>query len=497
MSDIPEPAPFEDARRVARNTIILLASKFISKPLYLIYIFLIARALGVEDFGRYSFAITFAGFFVILADFGLKTPVQRAIARDRDLTSLYLINALWIKVVLTLVAIAVFYGTVVISGYGSLYGAILYVALAIVVIDSGSQMLYQVFRAHEVMHYEAVVNVLRLAFMLILTLLVIEMGYGLMTILLVMLLSITLALSFNSVIYSKKCSTGGGRCDWKVARNFLKMAVVFGLGSGLYTLYSKIDIVMLERMAGQRSVGLYAAAYTLLENLEIICVVYIAAFMPHLFRTLTVSKERALHQSGRSIGYLLLIGLPTATGLSMLSGDVIELLYGADFAPSAAALAVLIWAVPVKYTFMVLSALLIALDKEKTGLYTGTLGVCVNILLNMLLIPLYAHLGAAIATLITETLILVFQCYFVHRYAGVIPLPVGSIKLVASNVILAICIWPIRDWGLLPVAPIAILAYAFLLYITGFFTTGEEDFLREMIGSLRNRLGNSVDKNNG
>ncbi len=487
MSQTPETVPFETARRVARNTVILLSSKFISKPVYLIYIFLIARHLGVEGFGRYSFCLTFAGFFMIIADFGLKTPLQRAITRERGKTSLYFINALLIKIVLAITTIAMYYGAVFLFGYDASYGNILYVALAIVIVDSGTQFLYNVFRAHEIMHYEALIGVIRLCLMLGITFVIIQAGYGLTAILLVMLGCVILALSVTAFIYRSRFSTGGGEFKWEIARDFLKMSVVFGVGSGFYTFYSKIDILMLERMVGQHAVGLYSAAYTLIENLEIIGVVYASAFMPFLFKVLSESKERAHRACERSIGYLFLVGFPIAIGLGLMSEEVITLLYGPDFFASSAALSILIWVVPMKYMFMILAVLIIALNREVAGIYTGLAGVIVNVLLNLWLIPILAHRGAAIATLCTELLLVLFQIYLVKRYAKEIPLPPGLWKLFLSNIVFAAAILVFRGYGLYVVVPAGALTYIAALYVTRYFTGEEKDFLREVFGGFNLR----------
>jgi O-antigen/teichoic acid export membrane protein len=463
----------------------LLASKMASKPLSLLYIFLVARVLGVESFGKYSFILTFAGFFAVLADFGLKTPLQRSVARDRERTSLYVTNAFLIKAALSLATIAVFYAAAVLMGYTASYGTLLYVGLAIMLIDSVTEAFLHVFRAHEILKYEAMIGVVRVSLMLLFTVLVVELGKGLLSVLLVMLFSVTVAGIYVASVYSKKFSTGGGGYDRKIAGGFLRMALVFGLGSGLYTVYNKIDILMLERMVGQRSVGVYAAAYTLLENLEVVSIVYTAAFMPFLFRLLAGSREEAIGACGRSLGYLLAAGLPAALGLAFLSGEVIGLLYGSAYAASSPALAVLVWAAPLRYAFAVLTALLIAHDREATGLVVGGLGVLANVLMNLALIPAYAHQGAAVATVVTEVCMLALQVVFVKKYVGTVPVPNGFAKLLFANVLLGIIIWAARPLGLLAVILIAFASYILLLRLTGFLTRKEWDLMREVLKTVR------------
>jgi O-antigen/teichoic acid export membrane protein len=476
----PDSAASE--RRIARNTALLFASKIASKPLFLLYIFLVARHLGVESFGTYSFVLTFAGFFAVLADFGLKTPLQRAIARDTRRTSIYVTNAILIKAALSLVTVAAFHAAAVLLGYSSSYGILLYVGLAIVLLDSMGETILHVFRAHQVLKYEALVGIARGILMLLLAYLVMMLGGALFSLLIIMLVTVSIVTGFVAGVYVKRFSTGGGRYERKIAGDFLGMALVFGLGSGLYTLYNKIDILMLERMVGQGAVGVYAAAYTLLENLEVVSIVYTASFMPFLFRALAGSRAEALKACGSSLSWLLALGLPAATMLTLLSSEVVGFLYGAEFAASSPALAVLVWTAPVKYAFAVLSMLLIAHDREATGLVLGALGVLVNVLMNLALIPVYAQLGAAIATLGTELLMLGLQAAFVARYVGTVPLPKGSARLLVSNVLLGAIIWAARPLGLLPVLLLACTSYLVLLSLTGFLTRKEWAHLRGMMG---------------
>lgn len=467
--------------RVAKNTAILFASKVASKPLSLVYIFIVARALGVESFGKYSFILTFAGFFGVLADFGLKTPLQRAVARDRQRTSLYVANALLIKTGITIAAVAVFHAAASIFGYFSTYGILLYAGLAIVVLDSLTETLFHVFRAHEIFKYEALVCVARAGLLLLLTVIVVRLWEGLLPILLVMLVSIGLGVAFVVLVYLKRFTSGGFTYDGRIARDFLRMSLVFGFGSGLYTLYNKIDILMLERMVGQRSVGVYAAAYTLLENMEVVSMVFTAAFMPFLFRVLAVSREEAIGACRRSLGYLLAVGMPAAVILTLLSREVIGLLYGAQYAASGPALAILVWAAPLRYAFAVLATLLIAHDREGTGLVVGALGVPANVLMNLALIPLYAHAGAAAATVATEILMLILQVVFMMKYVGNVPVPEGLARLTFANLLLGLLLWAIRPLGLFPALAIALGAYLLLLRLTGFLTRERWEFVLHLI----------------
>ena len=57
-------------QRIAKNSLVLLASNIISKILSFFYVMYIARYLGAEGFGILSFALAFTGMFGVFADMG-------------------------------------------------------------------------------------------------------------------------------------------------------------------------------------------------------------------------------------------------------------------------------------------------------------------------------------------------------------------------------------------------------------------------------------------
>ena len=86
---------------VARNTTYYTAALIFQKILAFIYFSLIARFLGVEDTGKYTFALTFTTLFAIFIDLGLGPVLTREIAKAKEKTGQYLSNILALKIPLT------------------------------------------------------------------------------------------------------------------------------------------------------------------------------------------------------------------------------------------------------------------------------------------------------------------------------------------------------------------------------------------------------------
>lgn len=105
------------AQKVAKNTGVILAGQLINMALSLVVMVYLARYLGEEKFGMFSFALVFIGFFGIIANFGMKPIIVREISRDKAKARRVLGTSLSIKFLFSLVSIVLAYVVAVFLGY--------------------------------------------------------------------------------------------------------------------------------------------------------------------------------------------------------------------------------------------------------------------------------------------------------------------------------------------------------------------------------------------
>ena len=105
------------SRRIAANFLSLAGSQFISRIVQLAIFVYLARFLGKNDFGIFSFGLAFAFLFVIIADFGLSTLIVREISRDKKSAPKYLSNSITIKLLLSAIAFVSAYLFLNMAGY--------------------------------------------------------------------------------------------------------------------------------------------------------------------------------------------------------------------------------------------------------------------------------------------------------------------------------------------------------------------------------------------
>ena len=87
-------------KTIFKNMSWLLVSQIVASICGFIWTILIARYLGVNEYGVLGFALSFTGLMAIAVDFGISTHIVREIATDNSIAAKYIGNALPLKSIL-------------------------------------------------------------------------------------------------------------------------------------------------------------------------------------------------------------------------------------------------------------------------------------------------------------------------------------------------------------------------------------------------------------
>ncbi len=167
------------------------------------------------------------------------------------------------------------------------------------------------------------------------------------------------------------------------------------------TIYLKIDQVMLAWLIDEREVGIYAVAATLSEAWYFVPTAIVASLFPALIKKKKNNFEIYQQHLQKLYDLLFLIALVIAILVSIFANTIILTLYGEAYVQSSIVLVVHIWAGIFIFMRTLFSKWIIMEDLLVLSLYTQGFGGLLNIGLNLLLIPQYGAVGAAIATLVS------------------------------------------------------------------------------------------------
>ncbi len=181
--------------------------------------------------------------------------------------------------------------------------------------------------------------------------------------------------------------------DWKYA---LVAALPLGLGALAATLYFRVDTLFLSAARGGRAVAYYSAPYQIVESFWLISTSWNAAMLPALARR--YSPRTIEH----SIALLLSIGLPASLVITFRAEDIVTLVFGSAYLPAVLPLQLVIWVVPILFSYVPLVTALFVHDRQRDVLYVLLTNLVLALLLDAMLIPPYGVVGASIATLVVE-----------------------------------------------------------------------------------------------
>jgi len=200
--------------------------------------------------------------------------------------------------------------------------------------------------------------------------------------------------------------------DASLARSLFSKSWPLTLSGLTAAVYLKLDLIMLTSLTTAGEAGIYAIAARLSEIWYFIPSLLMTALFPTLIALKAGPKDRYEKRMQDVLDALAAAGTIIALVFTVGSGFIVNLLYGPDFAAAAPILAVHIWAGVFIFMRALLSKWLIAEDLYIFSLVTHGSGAIANIALNLVMIPRWGGMGAAVATLISYATVSYFSLLF-------------------------------------------------------------------------------------
>ena len=463
-------------RKVVSSTVISLIGQTVTWASTFLLTIAYGRFLGDVKFGELYFALTFVLLVGFPLEFGFNQQLTRDIAQKPEKAMRYLANTLVIKIVLWLF----------------LYGGILIVChllniseeeRVLISICGFTLLSTAIVNAFAALHYAFE----RVVFPVIGT--VLEKGLGALIgffvlksfanveIMAFILLGGSIVNSLWQAIWFFRLVGTEFTLDWSLMRDLMKTSIPFLVYGVLGVIYYRIDTVLLSLIASAEVVGWYGAGYRLFDTMIFLPNLVIMAIMYPVFSKLSLQNTTHLKLAiEKSMNFLLFCGIPIATTMMVAAPNIIGFLYHRqDFVQSIAVLQGLAPGVVFLYINTVLNTTLMSIKQEKKITFMAAAALVFNLSLNLLLIPRFLHVGAAIVTSLTELLLMCIAITLHPR--DLLPwrsLVVGGKALLAS-VVMAIVIYFIDTLSILEILPIALLIYFSVASLVG--TIPREDML--------------------
>jgi len=409
---------------VVRNASLLTVATIVARLSAFGLAIVMARVLGAESYGRYGLAFALGTVLVPLADFGMTPFVSREAARARTTADAAVRALVTVKLgLMAAVLVATGAATALAVDDGELAAVILAVLLGMLA-DGLAQFAFGYFQGRERMGFEAVVSTVSAILRSVGGVaLVIATGELLPAVAWLLVVSLG-QLAYCAWRLREELTQPGGAGLAPTPVRAIPWRVVgsMGLIHVFVLIYLRADAVIIGLILGEREVGWYTAAYTLLLGLQIVPYMIAVALTPVFARAYT--GDRALFNASwqEGIRAVLLVALPVAVVTSVLAGPIIGRFFGAEFDPAVSALAILVGAIPLAALNVVVGAALRGAGRERWLTTVSGIGAALNVGLNLWAIPTFGIDGAAVVTVATELAVALGLTGLAVR-GGIAPMP--------------------------------------------------------------------------
>lgn len=472
--------------RVAKNSILPMATSLLMKLIDLAFALLSLRVLGPVGTGRYGWAITVWLLANTITDFGLGILVTREVSRARAQANRFLTNTIILRVLLWAAALVPVGALALI--YLAFFDLTLDTAAALALLMVGmlpsslAASLAFLFNAYEKFEYRIAVDFTTRLLAVALGVVALVAGYGYVGLAVVSSITNLFTLTAFYALVRRTLFVPRWEPDRALVRWMFFEAFPLMLNNLLSSLFFRIDILILKPFKGDAVVGYYQTAYKFIDALNFIPSNFTLAIFPLLSRMAADAKDAMLRAYILSLKILLWLALPLTAGTIFVARELIMLFGGNAYLPdSAIALQVLIWFLPFSFINSVTHYVLIALGQQRFLTKAFVIGVVFNIAANLLAIPPLGYVGAGLTTIFSEIVLLLPFYYCVRKNLAAVPfVSIAWRPVVAASVMGLALWWLVARLGVVLAVPLAGLGYVSVLLALGALGEEERAVLRRL-----------------
>ncbi|MEZ4515377.1 MAG: flippase [Chloroflexota bacterium] len=447
-------------RLLSNTALAFLANVAVRASTSLLFI-LIGRNLGPTESGVFTLGTTYFTIVFGLSALGLHELLVRELSPRREESAHYLANFLAIRLATTVLTylLLVVALRLVLPYNAETEQVILILSLAAIP-EAIFSICQALFESHEILIVPTVAALINSGVKIIGGFILLRSGYGVTALAWLMVAGSALSLLAYPPsllrLFREVPQRLRANLDWAFSKAQLRETPSFFTIHLFSILDYQTDAFLISLLLTETDLGYYTAALTITLAISMLSFAVRAAIYPVMARYARTDREKLVTLHEKANQYLIAFILPVATGVALLADPIIRLIYGDAFAPAIPVLQISVWA----SVFLLLNVpnarLMIIHNRQRAASGVTALSMGVNIVANLLLIPVLGINGSAIARLLSSIMFFLSIHIYVRRniletsFLPTLPRPL------LATILMAAAVWPLRELPL----PIPILAGA-------------------------------------
>jgi len=407
-------------RRYGANTLWLFAEQVLRMVAGFLVGVWVARYLGPEKFGLFSYALAFVSIFQGIAKLGLDGIVVRDLVQEPEKRDVYLGTSFWLKL---LGGVITFLIIVIILFIQSIFTSNFFTETNIYILIIAFGIVFQSFEVID-FYYQAKVQakyisirrIVQLIFSSIIKIFLVLIGADLIWFVLISLFDIVSLSIMGWLIYRSQGLPNFVRYfDIGIGKKLLKDSWPLLLSSITIMIQARIDQVMLKQFIGLRELGNYVVALNVIEILGFIPMILHQSLLPAIVEAKRKSKDIYYNRLLNYYRLMFSLFLVIFIILFFYGNTIIRFLYGSKYEIASQIISIIAFRLFFAYMGVARGAFITTENLFRYSLLTSITGAILNVILNYMLIPQFKSYGAILSGFISFFITIFLFDFFYSR----------------------------------------------------------------------------------
>lgn len=387
--------------KVAKNALWIIGCRIIQAMLALVINMLTARYLGPSDFGVISYAASLVAFVAPVMKLGVNNILVNELIKYPEKEGETLGTSLamtFASSVACIIGIACF---VTVANPGEPETLIVSVLYSVLLIFQSMEMIQFWFQAKYLSKYTSVTILIAYIIVSVYKIFLLATKKSVYWFAVSNAFDYCLIAAALLVIYKLKNGQSFS-FSFSAAKRMFAQSKHYIVPELMVAIFAQTDKVMLKIMGENETVGYYSAAVSVAGLTTFVFTAIIDSMRPLILEQKNNGNAGYENNVSRLYGMVIYLALAQSVFIALLANPIIYILYGSSYLPAVEPLKIIIWYTAFSYIGAVRNVWILAEEKQKYLWKINLSGALANVLLNLVMIPIWGINGAAAASLITQ-----------------------------------------------------------------------------------------------
>lgn len=395
--------------KVVKNISWIIACRIVQSLVAVVVGMISARYLGPSNYGLLNYASSVVAFVFPVAQLGLRNVLVEEIVSNPERVGKALGTSLLISIASSICCMAGCVVFVAVANAGERDTLIVCALCSVSLIFQSTEMIQYWYQAKLLSKYTSIVSLIAYTVVVLYKMFLLITGKNIYWFAAASAFDYFL-ISVSLLLFYKKLGSQKLSFSFSLGKELLSKSKHYIVASMMVTVFLQTDKIMIKMMVGNAENGFYATAVTCATMMGFVFTAIIDSLRPVIFEGKKTDDGKFKKNMSILYSIIIYMGLAQSVVLTIFAKPIVKFLYGDEYFAAIPLLRIIVWYCGFSYMGSVRNIWMLAEGKQKYLWMINLSGALLNVIGNLICIPLIGAAGAAIVSVLTQFFTNVVLC---------------------------------------------------------------------------------------